>query len=65
MTVTESKYLKEGTRVFWRGSVPDTGTITGTSWDAVTIAWDNGQIASVHHGDMREIQLKPARSKTA
>jgi hypothetical protein len=65
MTVTESKDLKKGTRVFWRGSVPDTGTITGTSWDAVTIAWDNGQIASVHHGDMREIQKTPARSKTA
>jgi hypothetical protein len=22
------------------------------SWDAVTIAWDNGQVARVHHGDM-------------
>ena len=26
---------------------------------AVTIAWDNGKVASVHHGDMGEIQLKP------
>ncbi len=63
MTVTESKDLKKGTRVFWRGSVPDTGTITGTSWDAVTIAWDNGQVASVHHGDMREIQQTPGKVK--
>jgi hypothetical protein len=65
MTVTESKDLKKGTRIYWRGSAADTGTITGTSWDAVTIAWDNGQIASVHHGDMREIQRAPTRSNTA
>ncbi len=25
------------------------------SWDAVTITWKNGQVARVHHGDMREI----------
>jgi hypothetical protein len=24
------------------------------------IAWDNGQVATVHHGDMREIQRAPA-----
>jgi hypothetical protein len=65
MRVAESKDLKKGTRVYWRGGVADAGTITGTSWDAVTIAWDNGEIASVHHGDMREIQQTPARSKTA
>jgi hypothetical protein len=65
MTVTESKGLKKGTRVYWRGGVADTGTITETSWDAVTIAWDNGQIASVHHGDMREIEQRPASSNTA
>jgi preprotein translocase subunit YajC len=65
MTVTESKDLKKGTRVYWRGGIADTGTITETSWDAVTIAWDNGQVASVHHGDMREIQRTPARSNTA
>jgi hypothetical protein len=65
MTVTESKGLKKGTRVYWRGGVADTGTITETSWDAVTIAWDNGQTASVHHGDMREIEQRPAGSNTA
>jgi hypothetical protein len=55
MTVTESKGLTIGNRVFWRGSSVDGGRITGTSWDAVTIAWDNGQVATVHHGDMREV----------
>ena len=56
MTVDESKKLKKGTRVYWRGDAADSGIVTETSWDAVTIAWNNGHVASVHHGDMREIQ---------
>jgi hypothetical protein len=64
MTVTESKGLKKGNRVYLRGDATDSGRITETSWDAVTIAWDNGQVAIVHHGDMREIERSPARSAT-
>jgi hypothetical protein len=64
MTVTESKDLKKGTRVYWQGDAADSGVITETSWDAVTIAWDNGKVASVHHGDMREIQQAPTKSKS-
>ena len=56
MTVDESKVLTKGSRVYWQGDGGDSGTITETSWDAVTIAWNNGQVARVHHGDMREIQ---------
>jgi hypothetical protein len=56
MTAAESKDLKKGTRVYWRGESADSGVITETSWDAVTIAWNNGKVASVHHGDMREIE---------
>jgi hypothetical protein len=41
------------------------GSITETSWDAVTIAWDNGQVARVHHGDMREIRHTPVKPVTA
>jgi hypothetical protein len=26
-----------------------------------TIAWDNGHVATVHHGDMREIQRAGAK----
>ena len=59
MKVTESKNLKKGTRVYWRGDAEDSGIITETSWNAVTIAWDNGKVASVHHGDMGEIQHVP------
>ena len=63
MTAAESRKLKKGHRVCWRGDTADSGTITETSWHAVTIAWDNGQVAAVHHGDMREIQTTSARPK--
>jgi len=64
VTVTESKDLKKGNRVYWQGNAADYGIITETSWDAVTIAWDNGKMATVHHGDMREIQRKPTKPYT-
>jgi hypothetical protein len=63
MTAAESKKLKKGNRICWRGDAADSGTISGMSWDAVTIAWDTGQVATVHHGDIREIQLNSARPK--
>ena len=55
-------HLKKGNRVYWRGDAADSGIITEASWAAVTIAWDNGKTASVHHGDMREIQRSAAKS---
>jgi preprotein translocase subunit YajC len=64
MTVTESKSLKKGTRVYWQGDAGDSGVITETSWDAVTIAWQNGTVVRVHHGDMREIQQTATKTHT-
>jgi hypothetical protein len=61
MTAAESKVLKQGNHVYWRGDATDRGRITEMSWDAVTIAWDNGQVARVHHGAMREIQRTVAK----
>ena len=61
MNAGESKGLKKGSRVYWRGDAADGGMITEMSWDAVTIAWDNGHVATVHHGDMREIQRAPVK----
>jgi hypothetical protein len=63
VTAAESKNLKKGDRVFWRGDAADGGTVRGRSWDAVTIAWDDGHVATVHHGDMREIQSTSAKPK--
>ena len=64
MTADKSRALKKGTRVYWRGDAADSGTVTETSWDAVVIAWKNGQVARVHHGDMREIQQTPIKPHT-
>lgn len=64
MTVNKSKALKKGTRVYWQGNADDSGIITETSWDAVTIAWKDGKVARVHHGDMREIQRTPTKPST-
>ena len=59
MTVAESKGLKKGRRVYWRGDAADGGSITEKNWNAVTITWNNGHVANVHHGDMREIERRP------
>ena len=64
MNANESKGLKKGTRVWWRGDAADSGVVTETSWDAVTITWDNGQVTHVHHGDMREIQRAATKTYT-
>ena len=64
MTAAESKSLKIGTRVYWRGEAADSGVITKTTWDAVTIAWNNGHVAVVHHGDMAEIHRVPTKLHT-
>ena len=58
MTTDESKSLSRGARVYWHGDAADSGTITETNWNAVTIVWKNGHTAIVHHGDMREVKLR-------
>lgn len=63
MTVDESKHLKNSSRVYWQGKATDAGTVTETSWDAVTIQWDNGHTARVLRGDLREVELNPTRPR--
>ena len=64
MNATESKGLKKGDRVYWKGDAADSGAVTEKSWDAVTITWDNGHVAVVHHGDMRDIMRAPIPATT-
>jgi hypothetical protein len=64
MTVDESKRLEKGSRVYWQGKPADAGSITETSWDAVTIARDNGHVARVLRGDLREIEMMPTNPHT-
>ena len=61
MTADESKLLRKDSRVYWQGNAADAGIVTETSWDAVTIIWDNGHVARVLRGDLREIQLNPTK----
>jgi hypothetical protein len=45
MTAAESKKLRKGAHVYWHGDAADSGIVTGTSWDAVSITWKNGYVA--------------------
>jgi hypothetical protein len=60
-TATQSKNLRTGIRVCWLGNVNDSGQITETSWDAVTIAWDNQHVAVVTHRDMRDVHWQAVK----
>ena len=62
MNAAESKTLTKGSRVYWQGNAADGGYVTETTWDSVTITWDNGHVAVVHHGDMREV-MRTVQSK--
>jgi hypothetical protein len=62
MTGEESRKLKVKDRVSWSGSATNQGTIKGTSWSGVTIAWDDGDTISVSHNDMGRIERVKAAS---
>ena len=63
MTHAESKSLTKGTRVYWHGESADSGVVTETSWATVTVAWNDGKVSTIHHGDMREIHRAPEKPK--
>jgi hypothetical protein len=47
-------------RVRWGTSTTDLGTVTATAWSEVTISWDDGEVSSVSHNDMRQVERVPA-----
>jgi len=53
--------LKAGDRVCWGATTTDLGTVTGTSWSEITISWDDGEVNSVSHNDMRQVERAPAK----
>jgi hypothetical protein len=57
VTGDESRKLKSGDRISWLGDVKNQGTVQGTSWSGVTIAWDDGDSTSVSHNDMGPVIL--------
>jgi hypothetical protein len=58
MTGDQSRSLKPGDRVCWGDGTTanDFGTVVGTSWSEVTIAWDDGEANSVSHNDMAKVE---------
>jgi hypothetical protein len=61
MTGEQSRQLRVGDRVCWGAMTTDLGTIVGTSWSEVTIAWDGGETNSVSHNDMAQVQRVPTK----
>jgi hypothetical protein len=61
MTGEQSRLLKVGNRICWGAKTTDLGTVTGTSWSEVTIAWDDGEASSVSHNDMAKIERVPSK----
>jgi hypothetical protein len=56
MTGDQSRLLKVGDRVCWEATITDLGTVVGTAWSGVTIAWDDGNTTSVRHNDMAKVE---------
>ena len=61
MTGDESRMLKVGDRVSWHSSLTDLGTVVGTTWNGVTIDWDDGHTMSIEHNDMMRIERAPMK----
>jgi hypothetical protein len=59
MTGEQSRLLKAGDRVCWGATTTDLGTVIGTSWSGVTIAWDDGESNSISHNDMGQLERVP------
>jgi hypothetical protein len=56
MTGDQSRLLKPLDRVCWAATTADQGTVIGTSWSEVTIAWDDGESNSISHNDMARVE---------
>ena len=56
MTGDQCRSLKPGDRVCWGASTTDFGTVVGSSWSEVTIAWDDGESNSVGHNEMAKVE---------
>ena len=57
MTGSQSRLLKVGTRICWRGDKNDQGTVTEKSWSGVTLKWDSRSHQSILHNDMDAVSI--------
>ena len=63
MTGDQSKTLTKGDRVCWHKSTTDLGTIVGTTWDGVSIDWDDGKSTSIQHNDMGQVERAQMKAR--
>jgi hypothetical protein len=61
MTGDQSRTLGVGERVRWGATTTDLGTVVETTWNGVTIDWDDGQTASIQHNDMAQVERVPVK----
>jgi hypothetical protein len=59
MTREQSRLLKVGDRVRWGLTTTDFGTVAETTWNGVTIDWDDGNRTSIAHNDMARVERAP------
>jgi hypothetical protein len=61
MNAEQSKSLKIGERVSWRGESTDLGTVIEKNWNAVKIKWDAGKTSEFHHNETGDLILSKAK----
>jgi hypothetical protein len=61
MTGEQSRTLGVGERVCWRVEIADLGTVAETTWNGVTIDWDDGHTTSIQHNDMAQVERVPVK----
>ena len=61
MTGGQSRLLKVGDRVRWGATTTDLGTVVETTWNGVTIDWDDGNSTSIRHNDMGQVARVPTK----
>ena len=59
MTGDQSRLLKVGDRVRWGDATTDLGKVVETTWNGVTIDWDDGNRTSIAHNDMARVERVP------
>jgi hypothetical protein len=59
MTGEQSRTLGVGERVCWGAKTTDLGTVAETTWNGVTIDWDDGHTTSIQHNDMAQVERVP------
>jgi hypothetical protein len=57
VTPDDSRKLKPGDRVCFNGNDTDSGTVTATNANYVTIKWKDGHESFSGHGNMARVEL--------